>query len=267
MQRAADIGIVPMATDADKPDQDLTYSIRDTANTADNSAAFAFVPGTRQLSKDGTAADYEVQSDYEVTIVASDGQTPPRTGELTIVINVDDDDTEADPANSAPRFPATNTTFTVAENTAADMVIDTVPEATDTDADDTVTYAISGDDASSFDFDMSTRELKTKASLDHEAEDSYEVVVTASDDDGTPLTDTIRVIIEVTDVNEGPVFTEGSSTRRVVNENTRAGVNVGSPVIAVDEDEDEALKYSIIGSSDNFEIDEDNRSVENQDGS
>ena len=47
-------------------------------------------------------------------------------------------------------------------------------------------------------------------------------------------------------VNHAPVFTEGISTTRSVAENTPAGVNIGSPVVATDEDDD-PLTYGLEG--------------------
>ena len=47
-------------------------------------------------------------------------------------------------------------------------------------------------------------------------------------------------------VNNAPIFTEGSSTTRSVPENTPAGKNIGSPVSATDLDED-VLTYTLSG--------------------
>ena len=56
----------------------------------------------------------------------------------------------------------------------------------------------------------------------------------------------VTVDINVTDVNEVTAFAEGESTTRSVAENTSAGVNIGSPVTATDEDGD-ALIYTLAG--------------------
>ena len=47
-------------------------------------------------------------------------------------------------------------------------------------------------------------------------------------------------------VNHAPVFAEGISTARSVAENTAVGVNIGSPVVATDEDDD-PLTYGLEG--------------------
>ena len=66
--------------------------------------------------------------------------------------------------------------------------------------------------------------------------------------------------ITVTDKNDAPVF-DGSSTTRNIDENSAAGTNVGSPVIATDEDTTAAyrsLAYSLASGADAsfFAIDE-----------
>ena len=150
--------------------------------------------------------------------------------------------------NTAPVFTdGTAVTRTVAENTAAATNIGTLIAATDAD-NDTLTYTLSGTDASAFDIDSSTGQLKTKAALDYETKSTYTVTITVSDGS---LTDTITVTINVTDINEvvtvdppttpdplttntAPEFLEGDSTTRVVLENTAAGTNIGNPVNATD---------------------------------
>ena len=106
--------------------------------------------------------------------------------------------------NNAPVFSATSTMRTVAENSPAGANVGAViPEATDADSGDTLTYSMEGTDAASFDFDASTRRITTITGVDYNYEatkNSYSVTVKA--DDGNGSTDTIAVTIDVTDVNE-----------------------------------------------------------------
>ena len=102
-------------------------------------------------------------------------------------------------ANTAPTFAeGTSTTRSVAENTAANINIGTAIGATDAD-NDTLTYTLSGTDATSFSINSSTGQLQTSAALDYEAKSTYTVTTTVSDDS---LTDTITVTINVTNVHE-----------------------------------------------------------------
>ena len=81
--------------------------------------------------------------------------------------------------------------------------------ATDTDAEDVLTYTLSGTDADSFTIGMASGQLRTNIELDRETKSSYTVVVTATDPSGE--SDTITVTITVTDANEPPVISGDTS--------------------------------------------------------
>ena len=107
------------------------------------------------------------------------------------------------PTNNAPVFANATETRTVPENSAAGTNVGAaIPEATDADSGDTLTYSMEGADAASFAFNASARQITTIANVDynHEAtKNSYSVTVKASD--GTDSA-TVAVTINVADVNE-----------------------------------------------------------------
>ena len=70
----------------------------------------------------------------------------------------------------------------------------------------------------------------------------YTVIITATDGNAAD-DDTITVTIEVTNVEEEPMFSSERTTREVA-ENTEAGENIGDPVTATDSDGDD-LTYSL----------------------
>ena len=108
--------------------------------------------------------------------------------------------TGATSANSAPVFADATLSRSIAENTAPGAAVgDPVPAATDADAGDQLTYIMEGADAAAFDFDPATRQISTRAALDHEAKDSYALTIEVGD--GT-ASDTIAVTITVTDGDE-----------------------------------------------------------------
>ena len=146
--------------------------------------------------------------------------------------------------NHAPIFAeGISTTRAVAENTEAGVNIGSPVVATDED-DDPLTYGLEGPDAGAFGVVGTTGQLQTRAPLDYETRNAYSVVVIVSD--GRGGADTIGVAINVTDENEDPIFIEGDSTTRSVAENTDAGMNIGGPVSATDEDGD-PLTYTLGG--------------------
>ena len=101
--------------------------------------------------------------------------------------------------NTAPTFTeGVSTTRSIAENVATGVNIGTAIAATDAD-NDALTYTLGGTDASAFDIDSTTGQLRTRVTLDYETKSTYTVTVTVSDGS---LTDTITVTIAVTDVND-----------------------------------------------------------------
>ena len=136
------------------------------------------------------APNFESQSSYTVTITVSDG-TNASSSDLTIAVtNVNEAPTMTSAAQAS-----------VAENTAAVITL------TSTDPDgDTLSYALSGNDAALFDVDASNAALSFKVAPDFETpsdadgDNIYLITVTASDGNGASATQDLT--ITVTDVNE-----------------------------------------------------------------
>ena len=103
--------------------------------------------------------------------------------------------------NQIPTFPSTTAVLRVPENTPVGVPIDLPVQAIDTD-DDLLTYSLSGDDASSFDFDTTSGQISTSTALDFETKNTYEVMITV--DDGHDGSASVPVTIQVTDVDEPP---------------------------------------------------------------
>ena len=75
--------------------------------------------------------------------------------------------------------------------------------ASDVDG-DTLTYSISGTDASVFDVNSATGDITFKASPNYETKNSYSLSLIATD--GSGATDTQALTVTVTDANDSPVF-------------------------------------------------------------
>ena len=225
------IGSAVSATDAD--DDTLTYSLGGT-----DAATFNIDSTSGQL-RTSASLDYETKPSYKVTITVSDGNGGSDSITATInVINVDET-----PSNNAPVFTAgSSTPLTVAENTAAGKNIGTAVAATDADS-NTLTYSLGGTDAATFNIDTAIGQLKTSASLDYETKSAYKITIIASDGS---LTDSINVTINVTNVNEAPVFSDGTTTTRAIAENVGADINIGTVVAASDVDSTN-LTYTLGG--------------------
>ena len=168
--------------------------------------------------------------------------------------------------NEQPEFSAETDTRSVAENTPAGENIGDPYTATHGDSKGTLVYSLGGTDAASFDIDTSSGQLKTKAALDYEAQPtkiSYTVTVSVTDgmDDyenaDTVEDDSIEVTINVTNVNEPPVFADDARTILEVAENTAAGTDiVDGAVTATAPDSGDTVTYSLGGTdAASFEID------------
>ncbi len=231
------VGAAITATD---PDSDpLKYSLSGT-----DAAAFAIDNETGQLTtKEGVTYDFEAKASYTLAVDANDGNG----GAASIAVTV-----SLTNVNEAPAFgEGDSTTRAVAENSPAGTEVGDAIAATDPDGGDTLTYSLSGTDASSFEIGNSTGQLTTKSDVeyDYETKNRYELTVSVSDGNGA--TASIAVTVSLTNVDEtppnrAPVFDDGSSATRSIAENSAAGVNVGDAITATDLDGD-TLTYTLSG--------------------
>jgi hypothetical protein len=141
-------------------------------------------------------------------------------------------------ANRSPAFSAGSRSLSIAENTPTNTDVGAPIAATDRDG-DTLTYALEGTDADSFDV-LSTSDggqIRTSAALNHEEKARYSLTVRVRD--GRGGTDAVNVTISVTDVNNeapdtpfAPTVTAVSSTRLQVSWDEPD--NLGPPITDYD---------------------------------
>ena len=247
------VGAVVTAND---PDNDtLAYSL-----TGGDAGLFDFDTVTGQIKvKAGTALDYEgTRKSYTVVVEVTDKKDADGNANtvmddsIAVTINVTN-------VNEAPEFDSATTERSIAENSEANANVGAPVTATDPDNDDTLIYALSGADASLFDFDTGTGQIKVAAGtiLDYEgANKTYTVDVEVRNRSADVSADaTIAVTINVIDVNEDPAF-DGLTAARAVPENTAAGQPIEDPVQAEDPDAGATLTYALGGTdATSFDID------------
>ena len=192
----------------------LTHSLSGT-----DAGSFDIVASSGQIQVK-SALDYETKTSYSVTVTvkaaAAGAQTQsftldpntPGDYDIPVTINVTD-------VNEIPEFDdGATASRSVAENSAAGTNIGTAVAATDPEG-DTLTYSLSGTDASSFNVSSTTGQITVKSALDYETKSSYSVTVNVTDKkkaDGTADTaidDTIAVTINVTDEQYKPAKVKG----------------------------------------------------------
>ncbi|MEO7223260.1 MAG: cadherin domain-containing protein, partial [Devosia sp.] len=207
-ENAANVAVYDAnATDADTSFGNIVYSLEGA-----NAAAFTINAGTGVVTLTG-AADFETLPSYALTVRATQGTTST-TKAVTISVNNLND--------QAPVFQS-GTTASIAENTAASVV---VYDANATDADSSATfgaivYSLSGADASAFNIDAATGEVRLNSAANFEAKTGYAFGVTATQ--GSTAT-TQNVALAVTNVNEGVPGVLGTTTLTVESGSTKTPV-------------------------------------------
>ncbi|XP_028316113.1 protocadherin beta-16-like [Gouania willdenowi] len=163
--------------------------------------------------------DRETQDHISLILTAADGGEPQLTGTMQIDITV------LDVNDNAPVFTQEIYKVSVSETAPRSTVLCTV-SATDADegSNGHVLYSITNtlDDVPLiFNIDDVTGVLSLSGSLDYEKVQQYEIHVQASDDGG--LTDSCKIIVEVTDTNDNPPSINIMSKTNSVSENSKPG--------------------------------------------
>ncbi len=201
-----------------------------------STGALAFVEAPDHDNPDDADKDHV----YQLTISVDDGTgSVNSTVEQAITVmlaNLPDEDLS--PISDSDAIAGEN--GIVEENAAVGTTVGITASSVDGDAGQSVTYALSGEDAALFRIDNSGI-VTTAAILDHETSDSYNFTITASSSDGSDANR--RFTVTVTDVNETPVIT--SADTFTIDENT----STVATIHAVDEDGG-AVIYSIAGGQD-----------------
>ena len=140
--------------------------------------------------------------------------------------------------NTAPTFPSSTATHSVAENSPAGTDVGNAVTATDAD-NDPLTYTLEGTDAASFALvtTAGSAQIRTRSGVtyDRETKSSYAVIVKA--DDGNGGSDTVTVTINLTDVDEpprapaAPTVTATPNTTDSLSVSWRAPSAAGRPAI------------------------------------
>lgn len=193
------------ATDADIPGQDLTYTLSGpdaslfTINSTTGEVRFAASPDFENPLDQGS------DNVYNVTVTATDNGDPNNSAaqDLTITVTSVND--------NGPIFVDASPTFDVDENALVGTVVGGVTAA-DADAPaNSLTYSIiSGNDNGAFAIDPNTGAITVAnpAAINFEVDNQFTLIVRVTDNGSpTPQTADATVVINVNDVEEGPVLT------------------------------------------------------------
>ena len=167
--------------------------------------------------------DREEHPRLSLKLIAVDGGNPQRSGTVNIDVTI------LDVNDNAPVFNQTVYRASILENAPKGTYITTV-NATDKDrgSNGIVTYYFSklkSNIEDIFNIDKDTGRISVVGPVDHERDTKYEIRIEAKDQGG--LTDSSKVIIEVTDVNDNAPVINVMSFSSTVSENSPPDTTVG----------------------------------------
>ena len=222
----------------------ITYSITGGADSSD----FMINPQTGSLSL-ASRQDFENPSDankdrvYQLTVSATDGVTGhEQTQNISLVLQ---------DLQEVPVLNVATVALNIPESTLVTQVIHT-PLVTDPDViDQTLTYSITGLDASLFRIDTLGRlflrnPLDFENPADSDKNASYLIDINIADSGGNTVQQSVT--LSVSDVNEAPQ--NGSIDRRFIESGTNISTTTFIGTLRADDPEGTAVTFSISGGSD-----------------
>ncbi|XP_071083745.1 protocadherin Fat 4-like [Haliotis cracherodii] len=220
-----------LANDADSgTDGDLTYTM--TAH-----ATFALASDGALTLKDNL--NYVTASTHSLTVTATDSGTPSRSTDVSVTINVVDDN------NNTPSCSPSSTTVIQREDHTGNVASLSCTDL-DTGASGTLSYIIESVNAvaGSGSFSVDTSGAVSTTGLDYETVTSHSIIIRVEDSAVPALSTSTTVIVSVTDVNEAaPVFL-GTPFNPSMAESEAVGFTILT-VAATDADTANTVTYSL----------------------
>ena len=234
---AADTGIIVSAVDGDG--DDVTFTTSDDR--------FEVVGGKLRV-KDGKSFDFETEPTVELTITGTDPGGLSHSQTTTIAVtDVNEPPYLVD--GNGDVLPAP--TVDVAENQAGAVVL--ALNARDPEGDAPIRFFLRSN-REKFTIDNNVLKLRDDVALDFEATEGPETVdiVLLTTPSGRPSFETVRITVNVTDVNEAPELTIAGSQTLDLAEGFSEAADTGFMVSATDPDAGDSVTLS--ANDDRFEI-------------
>ncbi|PIK51958.1 hypothetical protein BSL78_11166 [Apostichopus japonicus] len=145
--------------------------------------------------------DHEVQQSFHLWIEARDGDTPPLSSFIDIIIDV------VDQNDNAPVFEEESYHSNVTEGgSSGQEVIQVTAVDLDSGSNSRIRYSLSTH-ADAFNIDIDSGTITTRREFDREMISRYELVVEAEDYGSPAQATSVVVTIDVDDVNDNPMYT------------------------------------------------------------
>lgn len=231
LDEIAEAGTTVGRLHASDPDRGANGRLRFSLTEDDSGGRFAVDPATGVITlADGAGLDFESRRAYQLEVTATDGAGLSDRAEVAIAL-LDHNEPPNGIHLVGGRVPET-----AARGRLAGQV-----SASDPDAGDSLTYALTEDAGGRFAIDARTGNLTVAgaARLDFESASRHRLVVRATDAAGLTFDGTLWVTL--IDANEAPT---AKSAPLVVSENAAPGTLVGR-VDATDPDRDDRLAFAL----------------------
>ncbi|XP_077575888.1 protocadherin Fat 1a [Stigmatopora nigra] len=166
--------------------------------------------------------DYETSPEYYLTVEATDGGSPPLADTATVSINV------TDVNDNQPVFGQRVYSAVVGEDAEPGRTVLTVTaEDADSPSYSRVRYAIAdGNSGTPFVVDPLHGHLKVARHLDREQTSGYTLTLLAVDNGTPPLSASVVVNVDISDVNDNPPLFSQANYSIIVQENQAPGTSV-----------------------------------------
>ncbi|XP_051962537.1 protocadherin-16 [Xyrauchen texanus] len=195
--------------------------------------------------------DRELQSSYQLIVVAQDGGTPSRsaTGSAFITVLDDNDNSPSFTHDQAGR----ELLLQMLEGQPSGFLLGTIyAKDPDEGENGTIFYSMSGPRAERFSLNPNTGEVRSSSSLSHSERPEYSFTILASDRGSPPQSSTIALRIQILSSSKG----SSTSNFQMLTLNSVEGAKPGSIVGSVRSHDSQTLPdaglitYSVVGGTD-----------------
>ena len=211
----------------------LTYSL---ASGSDAALSIDASSGAVSLSTD---PDYETQSSYSFTVVATDGAGNKSEKAVSLAIaNLDD---------TAPTITSAATASAISENSGADQVVYTVTADDSSDVSAGVTFSLAAGSDAALSIDASSGAVSLSTDPDYETQSSYSFTVVATDGAGNKSEKAVS--LGITNLDEVAPTITSAATGLVVED---SGTNRPVYTVTTDDSSDisDGVTYRLAKGSD-----------------
>ena len=169
--------------------------------------------------------DRQITSEYQLYVIANDGDQPSRNS-TPVIVTI----TVSDLNNYSPIFLSDLYEAAIFEDQPPTQLVTVLAFDQDLGSNANIHYFITaGNIGNAFAIDSVSGILSTSNSLDRETTAFYSLTVTATDGGASPLTGSTTVEITVNDINDNsPVWTKSLLTSYSILENFTSGAIIGN---------------------------------------